>query len=434
MSKSSLKSSILARMILVFLLTLVLLVPMVMVRSLISERQGRRQSAILEVTDKWANAQAIIGPILTVPLKRNVPLPNGRDSVAVESLHILPDTLQVSGDLRTDARRRGIYEVVLYNTELRATGKFDLGGVAPEAWNGATPLWKDAYLTMGISDLRGIKDSVRMNWDDAELQAEAGVRSTDVVRSGINLRVPLDPAVKSHTFDLALNLNGSSDLTFAPVGRRTHVSMRSTWSSPSFTGAFLPDKRTVNKDGFSAEWTILELNRTFPQSWVDAQFHADQSNFGMSLLMPVDHYQKTTRSAKYAIMVIALTFLALFLSEVLVKEILHPVHYTLVGLALVLFYVLLLSMSEHFGFDFSYLVSSLGVLLPVTLYAHAILSQKRVAMLLGGLLLVVYSFFYVLLRLEDYALLIGSLALLIVLAAVMYLTRKVNWYSIGEGS
>jgi len=435
MSNSSLKSSILVRMGVIFILTMALMVPLVWVRSLISERQAQRQSAIQEVTEKWADAQTIVGPILTVPVRRALRLPDGSDSVlTLQNMHILPETLEMESVLGTDVRYRGIYEVVLYNTNLHAKGSFDLADVPSEAWSGSAPQWQDAYLTVGITDLRGIKDSVRMIWDDSELRPQAGVRSRDIVKSGISMPIDLDPAAKSHTFDLTINLNGSSAISFAPVGKRTHLSMRSSWPSPSFTGAFLPDERSVDEAGFTADWDVLELNRKFPQWWMGANYLPDQSDFGLSLLLPVDHYQKTMRSIKYAIIVIALTFLALFLSEVLVREILHPVHYTLMGLALVLFYVLLLSLSEHIGFDLAYLVSSLGVLLPVTLYARAIVSQKRVALLMGGLLVVVYSFFYVLLRLEDYALLIGSLALLLVLSAVMYVTRKVDWFDVGGPS
>lgn len=429
MSEASLKSSIVLRMIVIVLITLFLLLPMAMIKGLIAERKDRRETAIAEVAGKWANPQTIVGPILTLPMSKTVRDEAGTESITVERLQILPDSLEIAGVLGTEVRYRGIYEVVLYNSQLTARGAFDLTKISKETWNSVTPLWQDAYLTIGISDLRGIKENVIVKWNSTELNAHGGVLPDNAVRSGMTFVPPLDPSIQTYSFDFGLNLNGSSELSFAPTGTRTHVSMRSMWPTPSFVGRFLPDKRTVGPEGFSAEWTVLELNRNFPQFWVGDQHDPTRCNFGVSLLLPVDHYQKTNRTAKYAIMIIALTFWALFLSEVLARQLLHPIQYTLIGFALVLFYLLLLSLSEHIGFDGSYLASSLGAWLLVTLYCYAVLSKKRLAIFVGALLLVLYAFFYVLLQLEDYALLIGSLALLVVLAAVMYLTRKVNWFS-----
>ena len=429
MNEARLKSSIVLRMIVIVLIALFLLIPMAMIRGLIAERRERREAAIAEVAEKWARPQTIVGPILTIPMSKSVRDEAGKESITVERLQILPDSLEIAGVLGTEVRYRGIYEVVLYNSQLTARGSFDLTKISKETWNSVTPLWQDAYLTIGISDLRGIKENVTVKWNSKELNAHGGVLPENAVRSGMTFAPPLDPSIQTYSFDFALNLNGSSELSFAPTGTRTHVSMRSTWPAPSFVGRFLPDRRTVGPDGFSAEWTVLELNRNFPQFWLNDQYEPTRCNFGVSLLLPVDHYQKTNRTTKYAIMIIALTFWALFLSEVLARQLLHPIQYGFIGFALVLFYLLLLSLSEHLGFDRSYLASSLSAWLLVTLYCYAVLSKKRLAVFVGALLLAFYVFFYVLLQLEDYALLIGSLALLVVLAAIMYLTRKVNWFS-----
>jgi len=429
MAESSLKSSILIRMLLVLFLTLLLLLPVLKIESLIEERAQRRHAAIVEVSDKWANEQTIVGPILTIPLKRVVRDADGKQSVEISMLNLLPDTLALDADLGTEVRYRGIYQVVLYNMKLKARGTFDFGSMKNEEWKDTTPLWDEAYLTIGVSDLRGIKDNVVVSWNSTELSAHSGVRSEDVVQSGITFLPRLDRLRSPTSFGFALNLNGSSEVAFAPLGRHTEVNVRSSWPSPSFNGAFLPDQRSIGPNGFAAQWTILELNRNFPQAWVGDRYKPETAKFGVTLLEVVDQYQKTLRTSKYAIMIIVLTFMALFLSEVLAKELLHPAHYALVGLALVLFYLLLLSLSEHLGFDISYLAASIAILMLVTLYSYAVVSRKQVALLIGALILLLYVFLYVLLRLEDFALVLGSLVLLAILAVTMYLTRKVNWFS-----
>ena len=433
MNEESLRKSIALRMLVIVVLALLLLIPIAMVRELISERAQRRESAIAEVTDKWAMSQTIVGPILTVPLKKTVTDEKGRESVAIDKLQILPDSLKIAGVLEPEVRYRGIYEVILYNSKMTARGVFDLTNIPDETWKNVTPLWEDAYLTLGLSDPRGIEDEVDLKWNSVVCSAHAGVASDDLVSSGMTFAPKLDTSIRTYSFEFALNLNGSSALCFAPIGTRTDVSVRSTWPSPSFVGKFLPDERTVGPEGFSADWTVLELNRSFPQFWINNQYKPTCCNFGVSFLLPVDHYAKTLRTAKYAMMIIVLTFWALFLSEVLARQLLHPIQYSLIGFALILFYLLLLSLSEHIGFDGSYLVSSLGAWLLVTLYCGAVLSKKRLAVFVGGLLAALYVFFYVLLRLEDYGLLIGSIALFVVLALIMYLTRKVNWFSGANG-
>ena len=433
MNEESLRRSVGLRMLVIVGLALLLLIPIAMIRDLISERAQRRESAIAEVTDKWAQSQTIVGPVLTVPLKKTVTDEKGRESVAIDKLQILPDSLKIAGVLEPEVRYRGIYEVILYNSKMTARGVFDLTKIPDEMWKNVTPLWEDAYLTLGLSDPRGIEDEVDLKWNSVVCGAHAGVASDDLVSSGMTFAPKLDPSVRTYSFEFALNLNGSSALSFAPIGTRTDVSVRSTWPSPSFVGKFLPDERTVGPEGFSADWTVLELNRSFPQFWINDQYKPTCCNFGVSFILPVDHYSKTLRTAKYAMMIIVLTFWALFLSEVLAKQLLHPIQYSLIGFALVLFYLLLLSLSEHIGFDGSYLVSSLGAWLLVTLYCGAVLSKKRLAVFVGGLLAILYAFFFVLLQLEDYGLLIGSIALFVVLALIMYLTRKVNWFSGANG-
>jgi len=433
MNDSKLKTSILLRMFLVATQTLLLLIPTAIVESLINERSQRRDSAISEVSEKWGAPQTITGPILTIPLKRTVQDDKGKETVLVDNLNILPDSLAIQGELTTEVRYRGIYEAILYNGNLKIAGTLNIADIPQLDQVGLKPQWNGAFLTIGISDLRGIKEDVWFIFNDAPISAHAGVQSDDLIRSGITILPRLDPALKKYAFQFSLNLNGSSELHFTPLGKHTEVSLKSSWTSPSFAGAFLPDRREIDQHGFSAHWSILELNRNFPQHWINNRHDVSQSTFGVRLLQTVDEYQKTVRTAQYAILIIALTFLAFFLCEVLSPEVLHPIHYSLIGLSLVLFYLLVLSFSEHFGFDLAYLLSALAVLILISMYSKAVTSQSRTSSIVGVVLLALYAFLYVVLQIEDYALIIGSVGLLLILAIVMYLTRKVDWFSVSNG-
>lgn len=430
MNESILRSSILIRMILTAVLTLLLLIPTVIVVNVIEERSSRRDSAVQEVSDKWGLPQTVTGPILTIPVKHYGKDEKGNEITLIDHLHILPDSLAIAGRLTTETRVRGIYEAILYNSRLDISGGFDIANIPILHQEGFTPLWNDAGITVGISDPRGIKDDVTMLSDGRSFPASSGVHWQDVVSAGITFTPPIDQKTKSFSFSLALNLNGSSEIQFCPLGKRTDVSLNSSWPSPSFTGAFLPDTREMNESGFSSRWNVLELNRNFPQYWMNSQHTVSGSAFGVRLLRTVDEYQKTIRTAKYAILIIALTFLAFFLSEVLAKEILHPIHYTLVGLSLVLFYLLVLALSEHLGFDLAYIISTAATVTMIGLYTLAIAVRKRISAIVSSVLLALYSFLYIVLQNEDYALLIGSIGLLVIMSLVMYLTRKVDWYAI----
>ncbi|MBI2589413.1 inner membrane CreD family protein, partial [Candidatus Berkelbacteria bacterium] len=208
--------------------------------------------------------------------------------------------------------------------------------------------------------------------------------------------------------------------------------LKSNWGAPSFSGAFLPDTREITKNSFEASWKILDLNRGYPQSWLGSTYNIYSSASGVKLLAGVDGYDKATRSAKYALLVVVLTFLVFFFAEVFNRKKIHPIQYILVGLAMVLFYVLLISISEIAGFGAAYIISSIATVGLITLYSKSVLAHGKMALTQGSILAFLYLFIYIILQLEDYALIIGSVLLFSILAAVMYLSRKVNWYAIGN--
>ena len=234
------------------------------------------------------------------------------------------------------------------------------------------------------------------------------------------------------TFSTQLNLKGSEQLQFIPVGETTSVHLKSKWPSPSFNGAFLPATREITENGFTAAWSILHLNRNYPQFWVGKQYKVSDSSFGLKLVITADKYQKSIRISKYALVFIIFTFAAFFVSEIISKRRIHPIQYILVGLAVILFYVLLLAISEHLNFDVAYILSAVAITTIITGYSRGISKNNLFAVTVCGLLVFLYAYLYIVLQLEDYALIMGSIGLFVVLTTVMYITRKIDWYSLDK--
>ncbi len=338
----------------------------------------------------------------------------------------------MEGTVTPEVRYRGIFEVIVYNSRLSFSGLFpalELNGfnIAPEDF-----LIDDAFVSVGISDMTGITEFVSIDWNGNEYIADPGIESDDVLESGISISPGLETG-EEQRFSFELKLNGSSSLLFSPVGKQTDVRLSSEWPNPSFTGNFLPVEREVNASGFSSEWKVLHLNRNFPQQWLGANEEVSNAAFGVELLLPVDEYRKTMRTAKYAIMFISLTFLTFFMIELLSKKIIHPVQYLLIGFALLVFYTLLLSISEYVVFGAAYLIASAAVITLISVYSYSVLSDMLKTGIISGVLVILYGYLYVLLQLQDYALLMGSIGLFTVLALVMYLTRDINWFEIMNG-
>ena len=436
-----LKNSITIRLITIGVLILLLLIPVTMVQDLIREREYRQQNAIDEVSSKWGNAQTIVGLILTVPYNSYTKVYEGENTSEYklvrsrEFAHFLPDQLTVEGEIFPEMRYRGIYEVIVYNSKLHLTGTFPRPDFDEWKIEEGDIMWEDAFVSLGLSDLRGIQENISFRWNEEEYHFNPGIESNDVIGSGISSRISIqqaDSSVIEGNFSLSIDFNGSSSLNFIPIGKSTNVSIRSAWINPSFDGAFLPDYRDINNNGFTAKWEVLHLNRPYSQSFLGATQGVDQSAFGVNLIVPVDEYQKSMRSAKYAAMFIALTFLIFFFVQILSKIRIHPIQYIIVGLALCVFYTLLIALSEHISFSLSYLISSVSIIALITLYARSISKTNIVTGLIGLILTILYLFIFSIIQIQDYALLMGSVGLFIVLAIVMYLSRKIDWYAISK--
>lgn len=410
-----------------------------MVESLIQERESRQQEAIIEVSSKWGEQQTITGLVLTVPYKTYSKVYEGEKTdkfklvESIEYAHFLPEVLNINGDISPEIRYRGIYEVIVYNSKINLTGNFTTPSFEEWEIDKNNILWEDAFVSLGLSDLRSIQENISVKWNNLDYFFNPGVESNDVIQNGISTRFPInykDTVTSKYDFSLNLNFNGSSSLNFIPLGKMTKVTIKSKWKNPSFVGAFLPDAREINSEGFSANWEVLHLNRSYPQNFKGTIEGINESSFGVNLIVPVDEYQKSMRSAKYAVMFITLTFLIFFFVQILNGVKIHPIQYIIVGLALCVFYTLLIALSEHIAFKFSYLISSISIISLITLYAKSIFNNKKLTTLIGLILIVLYLFIYSIIQMEDYALLMGSVGLFIVLATIMYLSRKIDWYAI----
>lgn len=432
----NLKNNIYFKVATIVVISLLLLIPTSMIRSLINERESTQNDAIREVSSKWGEEQTISGPFISIPYYRYVKEFSKKDSTEKivqlkEYLHILPTQLNISGNINPEKRYRGIYEIVVYNSKLKISGnfnKFDLAAIDIQQKN---ILFDKAEFVVGINDLRGIEEQVKLTWGNQSLSFNPGVSSNDIVRSGINALIKIDPNDSTtYNFSLNLDLKGSQLLYFTPVGKVTDIKLSSEWPNPSFNGAFLPDSREVSEKGFKANWNVLHLNRNYPQIWTSNRHSIDTSSFGIDLILPVDNYQKSYRSIRYAILFIGFTFLVFFFIEVLNKIFIHPIQYILVGVSLIVFYTLLLSISEHLKYNVAFIVSAIATLLLIAGYVRAILKSNTLTILVSGILTVLYSFIFVIIQLQDYALLIGSIGIFIILGLVMYFSRKIDWYNL----
>ena len=435
----NLKGNIFFKIAVIIVLILLLLIPASMVQDLIHEREQVQKSAITEVSEKWANRQTITGPYIAIPYDKFVRQTINHTEKVVKTrdwIYILPEELNINGKVDPNKRYRGIYEVVVYDSEFKLTGHFkplnlDEFDIPKEQIH-----LDKATVNVGITDLKGIEKQVQLNWNSNKILFNSGVASTDIVQSGINAQVEdlNDSLDNNYNFNFEIELKGSQNLNFVPVGKTTDVTLTSNWNTPSFSGTYLPDKREITNEGFTANWNILNLNRNFPQLGTGHQYNLQESAFGTDLLLPVDNYKKSYRVARYAILFLALTFMVFFFVEVLNKVFIHPIQYLLVGIAIIVFYTLLLSFSEHIHFNLAYIISAVLTLSLITGYTSAILKSVKVGSLIMGILLVLYTFIFTIIQLEDFALLIGSIGVFLILAIVMYFSRKIDWYNIRIGS
>ena len=417
-------SSMSLRLVIIGILILILLIPLGMIQELIRERMYRLEDAKTEVARLWANDQTISGPFVTVPYT-NYDFEGNASSEGI--LHLLPEALEVNTTVIPEIRKRGIFEIPVYQSTNEVSFQFIPSDIPPVPSRKVH--WHLARICVGLSDTRGITDNLRFQLDGKPVEFQPGTPDLSLFDHGVSAPIALnwtDSAATTMSGKIDLTLRGSNSLSFIPLGKTTTVSMESPWPDPSFDGDFIPITRDISDKGFTAEWKVLHYNRNFPQAFYGTQ-PVHSSAFGVKLFMPVNHYQKSERSAKYAVLMIALTFILLFFSQAINHIRIHPFQYFLVGLALSLFYTLLLSMSEHIGFDGAYAIAASMVLGLVVLYLKKISQSWKYPLITGGVLGGLYIYIFTLLQMEDFALLIGSIGLFIILAVIMWMSTKIDW-------
>jgi len=430
-SKGGFKYSTALKMFTIGFLFLVLLTPTTMIKSLIRERSNRNAEVVKEISSKWGGHQAICGPVLSIPYKE---YSEGTKNYSIEYIHILPEELRIDSFLDSEVRYRGIYEAVLYNADVQLSGVFIMPKLKDLGIKEKDVIFQNACISLGIEDMKGIRREISAIVNDVPFSMNPGIETKGIIASGVSSKVQLQNKVTEVRFDFKINLNGSKQINFVPLGKTTEVSLSCDWPHPSFNGVFLPEERSINDKGFDAKWKILHLNRDFPQLWIGDKYKYEMGKFlfGVELFKPVDVYQKSMRAVKYASLFVLLTFLAFFFSEIFKKKPLHPIQYTLIGCAIIIFYLLIIALSEHMNFEKAYLISGAAVVLLITVYAAAILRSVLVSISMGCILSVFYSYLYMLLQMEDYAILMGSIGLFVILSGIMLITRKIDWYSISS--
>lgn len=442
-SKStSIFQSTTAKMIMVGLLTLILLIPLEYVKNLISERAQRQEEVITETNDKWGENVFFYGPILKVPYtyyEETVSI-NEKNKETIKQktaftnyAYFFPEELKANTNVTTKVLNRNNYESVVFTSNIKFRGSYIQPDFSSKNIINENIQWNKATILIKTTNLKSIKNEVKIkfgnnNYTFEPVYNENSKDSTEALETGyIDLSTLLSKGKTNFNFDITYN--GSKQIKMVPIGKTTLVSMKSNWASPSFTGNFLPDDKTkeITSAGFDANWKILHINRAFSQQVFDNLPDLSQFAFGVDFVIPVDQYQQNERASKYGFLVIGLTFLIFFLIQSISKISIHIFQYSMIGLALIMFYTLLISITEHSSFTKAYLISAVAVVVMIGLYSISILKNKKFPLFIGLSLSGLYSFIYVIIQLENYALLVGSIGLFIILGIVMYFSRKIDW-------
>jgi inner membrane protein len=426
------------RVVMLAILILVMLIPLTMIGDLVYERSARRYDVENQIAAQWGQSQIVGGPVLMIPYvtRSSYQRADGSsaETVSERSAYFLPETLEIAAELDTDRRRRSLYEVLVYTSRIKFSGSFAPANFAEWAVPPGDIKWDQAQLLFGASDISGIV-KLEAALENRPLKMVPGLAGAKLFDNGLQARIAGLSANRPHSFAIDLTLNGSRALQFLPMGDATKISVKSDWSDPGFIGATLPQTRTIGAAGFSAHWDTTYVSRPYPGQWrgTDSIASLQYSALGVELTQPGDVYQQSDRIVKYGLLVIGLTFATIFVVGLLTEVRAHMVQYLLVGGSICIFYLLVLSLSEQIRFDLAYGIASAVDIAVVSLYVGRTV-RRHVGLIAAAMLALVHGWMFLLLQMEDYVLLSGSVGLLLALVTVMYATRNVDWYRIGPAA
>lgn len=438
----SMTQSLTSRSIIIAIITLTMFIPLSMVNDVVKERGHRYNQVINQISNVWGESQTLTGPILAVPYVDHVLTvetvtdKNGdtrtisKDVFTDHTMILLPQELNIKGSLQEEYRQRGIYDTLVYVSELTLNGHFNIQPLLEACNNDCDIKWDKAWIATGLSDTKAINEASRLSWNNTSVSINPGTKLPQLIHNGFHAPLKgIAPDTPLPTFKMRLSINGSGGIRFAPLGEVTIAEFNSSWPHPSFQGNVLPKEKAINAEGFNARWQIPNLARNYPQHWElqkNPKYQLNHFVAGVDLFEPITLYSKISRSTKYGVLFIALTFITFLIFELTIKTRPHFVQYILIGLTMSLFYLILISLAEHIAFLHAYLAAAATTIMLISLYALAILKQKSRALLIFLLLIGLYSVLYTLLHLEDFALLTGTALLLVVTAVLMYVTRNTH--------
>lgn len=412
----------------ILFLLLLLMIPNGLISSLVNERSSLMYSTQHEIASTWGGEQVLSGPILSIPFKTMYKNADGKELLYDHTLYLTPEVVDIDSEVVTQQRKKGIYNTTLYTNRNNVSATFDVPEIALFGSNVKSISYEEATLWLPLSEPSAINMAKLVLSDSKQLKMRS--YQHDYMSSGLKQYVDLSEK-KELSLNIEIEYRGSRMQSYIPSGAQQKVSMQADWPSPGFEGNMLPKSREISTDGFTAEWFSNEYNRPMPEIWKDDEFslHLNRKGYGVRLIQTVDHYQKNMRSIKYSLLIISLSFLVFFFFETLSGKKIHPLQYILIGLALSLFYLLLLSFSEHFGFNMAYVIAACSTIGLVSWYSSTMLSAGKSVLVLISILTGLYTYIYVLLQMEDFALLVGSIGLFVILATVMRLSKKLDWYN-----
>ena len=462
-------TSVFTKLITILILVLLLLIPLFWVKDLIEERKNRQSEVSNEIAFKWAGQQVISGPIIAIPYQvvkeivtTDKNIVSTKNTYVTQYVYLLPKALNINSTISPESLKRGIYNSVVYNAQLDLKGSFDAIDFNKIDLNGVDLEWKNAKILIGLSDLKGLGASPTLVFNQQQIEFETNMSALNPFENNMIAAIDLSGTKTTlGDFQIKFNVRGSQSINFLPLAKQTTIKTKGNWGNPSFNGAILADDRKITANSFEATWNIPSFNRKFSQQWAgeaeklyeiknnyeinnaihegysqmtepvaatDTNIATEKDMIQINFLEEVNNYQKTTRVAKYGILIIILTFAALFFTEIIKKQRIHLIQYLLIGFAMVLFYSLLLSISEHLGFNIAYLLAAIATIILIASFIKSITKDSKSALIFSGILAVFYSFIFILMQLRDYSLLVGTVGIFIILAILMRVSTKINWY------